>query len=79
MYKKGWKLALDALFALEEEIQSSYTLDPTLPYPPLEEECEASHGLKTTRPVFFFWVPPSINILNLRMRYITQKVELIYF
>ena len=68
------KAGLGALLALEREVQSFYSLDPIL-YPSLEEECETSHGLKTTRPVdfFFFWIPLFFNILNLRNRLYNTK------
>lgn len=56
------KASLGALFALEKEIQSSFSLHPVLLHPPLQEECEASHGLKTTRPVdFFFFLDASVH------------------
>lgn len=76
------KASLGALFALEKEIQSSFSLHPVLLHPPLQEECEASHGLKTTRPVdffFFSWMPLFINILSLRISMYNTKGRVIVF
>lgn len=57
VYKKRMKAGFGALFALEKGIQSSYSLDSVLLHLPLgEEECESSHGLKTTRLVVFCFV-----------------------
>lgn len=64
------KANLGALFVLGGGIQKVSTLWILLFHiHHLNEEHEASHTLKTTRLVIFFffsWILPSINILNLR-------------